>query len=221
VSAAPAPVVRDVLAGHLGTVRLPVRTAALLARADGRPGPPGSLAAGGSNPAGPQVTIDPDTIEEWVIGLVAGRLGSLLDALCDSTEQADIVARTRSLSGLGPGLTPTGDDLLVGIAAAGDRLAAVGCWPAQRRDAYVAALAGMGDTGTTAVAHAMVGQAAEGRYPVALSRFVGLLGDRAAGIDQLQDAAARLAAIGAHSGADMLAGAVALSSRICRKGEAG
>jgi hypothetical protein len=156
-----------------------------------------------------------------VVDRLADRLIRLLDRLFDATQQPDMIALARALSGLGPGLTPTGDDLLVGVAAACRRLVAGGCWPAPRRDLLVAALAGMGDTGTTSVAREMVGLAAAGQFPDALTDFVDLLGDRDTGTDQVQAAAGRLAAIGAHSGADMLAGVVAVAVRACREGEAG
>jgi hypothetical protein len=206
VSAAARPVERDVLADQLGRLRLPVRTAALLDRAGENPGTPGSRAGTG-----------PDTVEARVVDLVAERMVRLLDGLCDASEQSDIPALARALSGLGPGLTPTGDDLLVGIAAACHRLSAGGSRSAVRRNALDAALGGMGDTGTTAVAREMVRSAAVGQYPEVLVSFVELLGDHDTAAEQIQAAAERLAAIGAHSGADMLAGAMALAARVCRE----
>ena len=202
MSAAPAPVALDALAGHLGTIRLPVRTTELLDRV-------GTVAS--------SVASERVSLEALAVDLLAERLTRLLDGLFDATVQPDMMALARALSGLGPGLTPTGDDLLVGIAAACERLVAGGCWQASRRDLLATALAGMGDTGTTAVAREMVGRAAAGHFPEALTGFVELLGDRDVGADQVQGAAGRLAAIGAHSGADMLAGAVALAARACRE----
>jgi hypothetical protein len=234
---APAPVVRDVLAGHLGMVRLPARTTALLDRVgtgnsarrpvsdpdflDGRAasGPGDSERRDAREPEDVDSSAVSESIslEALAVDLVAERLTRLLDGLFDVKEQPDMVALARALSGLGPGLTPTGDDLLVGVAAACHRLVAGGCWPAARRDLLAAALAGMGDTGTTAVAREMVGRAAAGHFPEALTGFVELLGDRDRRADQVQAAAGRLAGIGAHSGADMLAGAVALAARVCRE----
>jgi hypothetical protein len=207
VSVAPALVARDVLAGHLGMVRLPARTAALLARA-----------GEGFGAIEFQPVSGPGTIESRAVDLLAERLAGLLDGLCATPAHADLVTFACALSGLGPGLTPTGDDLLVGIAAACHRLVAGGYWSAVRRDALVAALAGMGDTGTTTVAREMVGEAAAGRFPEVLASFVELLGDRDTVADQVQAAAGRLAAIGAHSGADMLAGVMAVAARACREG---
>jgi hypothetical protein len=208
VSAAATPVARDVLAGHLGMVRLPARTNALLERAGEGPGTLES-----------RTTTGWGTIEARAIDLVAERLTRLLDGIYDPSEQADLASLTRVLSGLGPGLTPTGDDLLVGIAAACQRLAAGGYWPEARHASLVAALAEIGDTGTTAIAREMVDRAAAGRFPDELTSFVELLGDRDADADQAQAAVERLAAIGAHSGADMLAGVVALAARACREGK--
>jgi transposase len=173
---------------------------------------------GGPGTTKSTVVSGPCTIESRAIDLVAEGLTGLLDGLCDTLARADIVTLTRALSGLGPGLTPTGDDLLVGISAACHRLVAGGYWSAVRRDALVDALAGMGDTGTTTVAREMVGEAAAGRFPEVLASFVELLGDRDTVADQVQAAAGRLAAIGAHSGADMLAGVMAVAARACREG---
>ena len=205
--AAAGPVDRDTLAGHLRMVHLPVRTTALLERA-----------GEGFGTIEFQPVSGPRTIESRAVDLVAERLAGLLDGMRGTPEHADLVALARNLSGLGPGLTPTGDDLLVGIAAACHRLVAGGYWSAVRRDALAAALAGMGDTGTTTVAREMVGEAAAGRFPEALASFVELLGDRDTVADQVQAAAGRLAAIGAHSGADMLAGVMAVAARACREG---
>ena len=83
--------------------------------------------------------------------------------------------------------------------------------------ALAAALAGIGDTDTTSVARHMVGQASAGCFPEALDGFVALLGDCDTGTDQVQAAVGRLDAIGAHPGADMLAGAVALAVRAGRE----
>ncbi len=164
---------------------------------------------------------DPGSIEAWATRLVRSRLRPLVDGLCGSADEADLTMRVRALSGLGPGLTPTGDDLLVGLAAVCHRLVELGCWPRARRDAFTCALDGIGETGTTAVARAMVSQAAAGCLPAELDRFVTLLGDGAADRAQIRTAVARLAAVGAHSGSDMLAGAVALFARACREGESG
>jgi hypothetical protein len=217
--AAPAPVALDVLAGHLGTVRLPARTTALLDRV-GTGGPPRRV---WSDPdaVDSSVAREPVPLEALVVELLAERLTRLLDGLFEVTEPPNITPLARALSGLGPGLTPTGDDLLVGIAAACRRLVAGESWPATRGDVLSAALAEMGDTGTTAVAREMVGRAALGQFPEVLTGFVELLGDRNVRPDHVQAAAGRLAAIGAHSGADMLAGVVALAARACREREAG
>lgn len=235
--AAPAPVDLEVLAGHLGTIRLPVRTTELLDRvgASGssrRPvDDPDAFDGGAANGRGDSAHRDacasdavdfltsgePVSLEALTVDLLGERLTRLLDGLCDATVQPDLAVLARALSGLGPGLTPTGDDLLVGVAAACHRLVAGGCWPAPRRDILATALAEMGDTSTTTVARDMVGRAAAGRFPDTLTGFVELLGDRDIGADQIQAAVGRLAAIGAHSGADMLAGAVALAARACRE----
>lgn len=213
--AAPAPVDLDVLAGHLGAVRLPARATMLLDRV-GTGGPScRPVDAAHSSTASESISL-----EDLAVELLAEHLTRLLDGIFDATVPPDMIALARALSGLGPGLTPTGDDLLVGVAAACHRLVAGGYWPAPRRDVLAASLTAMGDTGTTTVARDMVGQAAAGSFPEVLTGFVELLGDRDIGADQIQAAIGRLAAIGAHSGADMLAGVVALAARACREGAA-
>jgi hypothetical protein len=114
------------------------------------------------------------------------------------------------LTGLGPGLTPTGDDLLVGLAAMSRRLVGGGlleprsaarsrppspdCRPRRRPRPR--------------------GRSSRRRpggvFPVLLADFVEAFGGVDSGPDRLRLLAERLAAIGAHSGTDLLAGALAL-----------
>ena len=50
---------------------------------------------------------------------------------------------TAALTGLGPGLTPTGDDLLVGLAAMSQRLVGGGLVEARAAVAFSTSLAGL------------------------------------------------------------------------------
>jgi len=117
-----------------------------------------------------------------------------------------------ALTGLGPGLTPTGDDILVALVATSGRLSngsLIGAVAAERLSAAVAALpAGR----TTAAAARLLAGAVQGRFPEPLAAFVAALGDPAVARETIAGLAAQLAAVGAHSGADWLAATVALAS---------
>lgn len=117
------------------------------------------------------------------VALAARRAGS-----CDEV--------ARLLVGWGPGLTPSGDDVLVGLAAG----AALG--PRRRgAGALSGTAARMARTRTTFVSQALLEAAAAGAFPPALNAL-GLARDAAA-----RDAAvARVACIGSRSGLDLLVG---------------
>ena len=115
-----------------------------------------------------------------------------------------------ALTGLGPGLTPTGDDLLVGLAAAARRLVGGGLLDARAAVAFGTCLGGLARTDTTPAARLLVEQAASGIFPNVLADFVETIGDSGAAPERLVVVATKLALTGAHSGADFLAGALAL-----------
>jgi len=104
----------------------------------------------------------------------------------------------RVLSGLGEGSTPTGDDVLTGMAAVRSRLVEPGL-PVLRLP-----------TSTTPAARAMLFHAARGHFPEPLSAWAAALGDPRA---DFPFRVAALLAVGARSGADMLAGGVAWLDR--------
>ena len=116
-----------------------------------------------------------------------------------------------ALTGRGPGLTPTGDDLLVGLAAMSRRLVGGGPGEARAAVAYSTALAGLPASETTPAAHLLLRHASEGRFPAVLASAVEMLGNPNADAETLRTLTERLAAVGAHSGADLLAGALALA----------
>jgi hypothetical protein len=102
------------------------------------------------------------------------------------------------LLGRGPGLTPAGDDALVGyIAMAAHARAA---WGLPDPAPLAAALAARAPGRTTRVSAALLAAAADGRYAPVLGAVC------RAGPDALPAAVARLAAIGATSGLDTLVG---------------
>jgi hypothetical protein len=124
------------------------------------------------------------------------------------------------LTGLGPGLTPTGDDLLVGLAAMLRRLVGGGLVEPRSAVAFETTLAGLPAEGTTPAARALLEAASRGAFPVVLADFVEAFGGADSGPDRLRLFAERLAAIGAHSGSDLLAGALALATALVEQEKA-
>ncbi|GAB6899809.1 oxamate carbamoyltransferase subunit AllH family protein [Kineosporia succinea] len=114
----------------------------------------------------------------------------------------DTTAAFEALIGTGPGLTPAGDDALVGA------LAALAAW-APRSTAHRLLADGVAgsDGRTTAISAALLRSAVSGAVVPQLVRFVGALatGDPAAIRPALDD----VLPVGASSGAAMAAGAVA------------
>jgi hypothetical protein len=147
-------------------------------------------------------------------GRLLEQVGRSLGELCRQVVAEDLDGLERpvaGLAGLGPGLTPTGDDVLVGVAAAAHRLALAGCLPLQRLAALCHALEGLPDGTTTVVSREMLRHAAGGCYPEPLVRVLATLGS-----DQVDEVAfaelvEQLAAVGSWSGQDMLAGTLSLA----------
>jgi uncharacterized protein DUF2877 len=110
--------------------------------------------------------------------------------------RADLAGTAAALGGLGPGLTPAGDDALAGILLARRALAGANAEPEL--------LAVARSVNTTELSGALLAWAARGQ---AVEPVHGLLGALAAG-DRPAAAAAveRVAALGASSGADLLLG---------------
>lgn len=117
------------------------------------------------------------------------------------------------LLGRGPGLTPSGDDLLLGwlaMAAHAHRE-----WGLPDPGPLAARLAERAPGRTTRVAAAMYAAAARGRYAPAVGAAC------SAGAAELPAALARLAAVGATSGLDTLAGVAAAARGVSPRGAAG
>ncbi|MDL1951438.1 DUF2877 domain-containing protein [Acidobacteria bacterium ACD] len=126
-----------------------------------------------------------------------------------------------ALTGLGPGLTPTGDDVLVGLAAMSKRLASAGILEARAATAYATSLAGLVAAETTPAARELLVAASKGQYPTALAAVVEAMGSERPDRPALKEQAGRLVAMGAHSGADLLAGALALVRGVIEPREKG
>lgn len=132
---------------------------------------------------------------------------SLADACARDDPEAAVAAAT-ALVGLGPGLTPSGDDYVGGAFFGRALLAAAG---ACDRDAWARAAGAVlarARAQTHPISVALLGDMLEGHGHAPLHELAGALaagGDRRAAVD----AARRLVAIGHSSGWDMLAGFVA------------
>ena len=180
---------RAALVLDLACVPVPPRTRAL------RSGEPGELGA----------------VDAAVVRWAHARLVALVATLlAGDVRVAAYRSDASALTGLGPGLTPTGDDLLTGLAAMSRRLVGGGLVEARAAVAFGTSLAGLSRFDTTPAARRLLGQASTGIFPVVLADFVEAIGSPNAEPDRLRDLATRLTSTGAHSGADLLAGALAL-----------
>ncbi|MCK6685025.1 MAG: DUF2877 domain-containing protein [Thermoanaerobaculia bacterium] len=143
---------------------------------------------------------------------VLGR--SLLGETSDASAMNDAA---RTLSGLGPGLTPSGDDILVGLLAEASVLTGAGFLDRGRESLLRSAVRSAPPT--TPVALAMRRHALTGEFPEALARFVEVLGSPVVSRRQLLSLTNRLLGLGAQSGADLLSGALFLARAVVLKGQ--
>lgn len=135
-------------------------------------------------------------------GSLGGDDRCLVPALGAAVARADVRAcrqAARSLAGLGPGLTPAGDDCIMGAIFA--------AWilhPERPARSITQALAQAAIPRTTSLSAAWLRAAARGEAGVAWHRFLRCL--MAASASALLESAGELLAIGHTSGADALAG---------------
>ena len=154
-------------------------------------------------------------VDAAVVRWAHARVGALVATLrAGEVRVASYRPDAAALTGLGPGLTPTGDDLLVGLAAMARRLVGGGLVEARAAVAFGTSLAGLAGSDTTPAARDLLAKAATGVFPVVLADFVEALGSPNAEAEGLRSVAFRLASTGAHSGADLLAGALALANGV-------
>lgn len=185
----PGPVSGASLVLDLACISLPARTRAILSGQGGEPG----------------------TVEALVLKWAHARVIALVATILSGDVRVAAYRQDAAgLTGLGPGLTPTGDDLLVGLAAMARRLVGGGLVETRAALAFSTSLAGLRAEETTPAAHLLLQDAAIGRFPAVLASAVEMLGNPHADPESLQALTGRLAATGAHSGADFLAGALAL-----------
>ncbi len=129
------------------------------------------------------------------------RLAHTLPVLARATDRRDVDAiadAAGNLVGLGPGLTPAGDDFLTGFLAALWSRAGSGAW----QDAALAAALVLQFARTNAISRQMLDDAAHGRFAQALVDVTIAL----SGAGNIDAAAARALACGHSSGADALCG---------------
>ena len=145
----------------------------------------GPLLAGGMEPADPLVGVARDRIERQRWAFDAGDLAS-------------IIGEAVELVGLGPGLTPSGDDYLVGL------LAGLESTGHRAHPALATAVAYAAPARTTAIGASVLGHAARGAFAERLHDVLAAIGDGRD--DDIDRAIGRAMAYGASSGADTLVG---------------
>lgn len=137
------------------------------------------------------------------IGPVARIAGPRLERLAQAVRTGDPVAAAvaaASLVGLGPGLTPSGDDALVGMAAAVTAMAA----PDTLDATFLTPVADAAPSQTTMVSATFLRHASAGRFSASVHRLMGVLVGPDA--SAAQATIERCVAYGATSGADLLVG---------------
>lgn len=151
------------------------------------------------------------SLDKALLRAVAAPAAALVQGLVQGQVHQDLYAESsRALAGLGTGLTPTGDDLLVGLLAASERFALLGWISDAARDALLAAVNDLPRHCTTPVSREMLAHAVGGSYPEALVDLVRHLGREGVSIQRWGQAVAWLQEVGSDSGVDMLSGVLAL-----------
>lgn len=130
-----------------------------------------------------------------------------LAAACEADDAAAAIAPASQLLGLGPGLTPAGDDLVGGVLFARAVLGRAGAADAEAWTASGAAIVAAAGARTHPVSAALLADLASGRGHAPLLDLVAALADGRR--DAALHAARRLTTIGHTSGWDILAGLAA------------
>lgn len=156
----------------------------------------------------------------------ARRIAGALDVLAGGLARADreaVLAGTRRLAGLGPGLTPAGDDILVGACTSLTLFASIGV-PEFRRDATALIelrrlIAETAAAQTTALSAAWLRHAGKGEFSLPLLRLGQALASGRA--PTIAAATARLMRLGASSGRCAITGLLAIGQALLRRYTAG
>lgn len=137
------------------------------------------------------------------------RLAGALRSFSDGGDPHELA----SLVGLGGGLTPSGDDVLVGALAALDLISECSPVAALLRPALVEALPVLLETRTTRLSAQMLRAAAEGLYAEPVLALLDALARDDASPAVVERAAEELSRLGHRSGRDTLLGIAAALSR--------
>ena len=149
----------------------------------------------------------------WIRPLATGPASTLLQPTIDRTLSRFVATGDASvlhdIVGVGEGLTPAGDDVIVGVLAALDLLSACSASARQQRGECIAALIGQAEGRTTRLATQLIESACEGEYAEPLRDL--LHGMAASPLDaaSLVAAARSVAALGHDSGVSLLRGLIA------------
>jgi hypothetical protein len=146
---------------------------------------------------------------------LATPLGALVAALATADEEGAVTLARRELLGRGPGLTPSGDDLLAGLVAGVVLLAEAVHGRPGRPLAGVAErvgsrLAAVAPDATTAISAALLQHAVQGEVAEPAAQLLRTL----AGHGPVDDAVAGLLAVGSSSGRDLAAGILAAAELV-------
>lgn len=148
-------------------------------------------------------------------GRAAGSLTALSEVLTQGGFQDDRKLRDacRGLHGFGCGLTPTGDDLLVAVAAccrrlAGNRVEKDGVWTVEMDTVFRKCLSELPREGTTKAGSEMLSWAARGFFAEPLADLMKRIGAARLRPDELERLAGRLLRTGGRSGRDMMCGLI-------------
>lgn len=126
-------------------------------------------------------------------------------------DEPEALRQTPRLIGLGPGLTPSGDDFLLGVLAA----RALGCGIAG--DDFASGVARLAATATNPISHAALATAARGEVRDGIARFVIALCEP--GGEALRVALVRVLAIGSSSGTEIAFGVIRGLASLIDNGE--
>jgi len=156
-----------------------------------------ALAEGRTLPAFPPASIM-GRVQDMALGLARA---------CLDGDFPDLTRKGKEMIGLGPGLTPSGDDFLGGLFFAARSLHQAYPEDFRWEEDAVLELLGWAKTRTHPISHAIFSDLALGHGPEPLHDLIGGLLD-GRDLDPVMEAALRVTAIGHSSGWDLLAGAV-------------
>jgi hypothetical protein len=132
-----------------------------------------------------------------------------IDAILERWQATGDSSLLIGLVGLGIGSTPSGDDLLVGLAAGLTALCTASDKAGRRLQGVLSGLRGEGGSALARTAPASrqaLAAALEASFPESLCRLIGDLGAYVADADRIRTSTRHILALGATSGASMLGG---------------